>query len=140
MAADTNILVALLSGTAEEAAKARRFLSEARQRGAIVVCAPVHAELVAALGRGEKAVEEFLGRARIEVDWELDEATWRAAARAFREHAGRRRAQAGGSGPRRILADFVIGAHALRYASALLTLNRRIYRTAFPELEILTPV
>jgi hypothetical protein len=82
-------LVALLAGTAGEASAARRSLGEARQRGAIVICAPVYAELVAAPGRGEEAVDEFLGRARIEVDWELDEETWRVAARTFREYAGR---------------------------------------------------
>jgi predicted nucleic acid-binding protein len=41
-------------------------------------------------------------------------------------------------GPRRILADFVIGAHALRRAYALLTLDDRLYRLAFPRLEIMS--
>lgn len=85
-------------------------------------------------------MDELLGRARIEVDREFDEASWRVAARAFREYAERLRARPGGSGPRRILADFVIGAHAARYASALLTLERRIYRAAFPSRTVLTPV
>lgn len=87
-----------------------------------------------------RAVDDFLDRARVEVDWDLDEATWRTAAQAFRAYAERRRARRGDYGPRRILADFVIGAHALHYASALVTLDRGIYREAFPELEILTPV
>lgn len=139
-AVDTNVLVALLAGVPEEAASARRSLNKARRRGAIVVCAPVHAELSAAPGRGEKAVDDFLDRARVEVDWDLNEATWRTAAQAFRAYAERRRARRGDYGPRRILADFVIGAHALHYASALVTLDRGIYREAFPELEILTPV
>ena len=86
-----------------------------------------------------RAVDAFLDRARIEVDWDLDEETWRVAARAFGNYAERRRTQRGDYGPRRILADFVIGAHASRYASALLTLDRRIYRAAFPDLEVLTP-
>lgn len=138
-AVDTNILVALLTGTVEEAPVARRSLSEAIRRGSIIVCAPVYAELVAASGRGEEAVDELLGRARIEVDWELDEETWHVAARTFREYTERRRAQPGVSGPRRLLADFVVGAHASRYASALLTLDRGIYRAAFPGLEVLIP-
>jgi predicted nucleic acid-binding protein len=104
----------------------------------ILVSAPVYAELAAAPGRETAAVDEFLHRTGIEVDWALDERTWRLAATAFGAYAGRRRL-AGEAGPRRILADFVIGAHASRYASALLTLDRRIYRTAFPDLEVLTP-
>jgi predicted nucleic acid-binding protein len=52
--------------------------------------------------------------------------------------AARRQKQPGDSGPRRILADFVIGAHAVHLASALLTLDRGLYRTAFPKLKILT--
>lgn len=84
-------------------------------------------------------MDAFLSRARVEVDWDLDEETWRAAARAFGNYAERRRIQRGDHGPRRILADFVIGAHALRYASALLTLDQGVYRAAFPELEVLTP-
>lgn len=68
-AVDTNVLIALLAGTVNEATAARRSLGEARQRGAIVICVPVYAELVWAPGRGEEVVDEFLGRARADVDW-----------------------------------------------------------------------
>lgn len=118
---------------------ARRSLSEAGNRGALVISAPVYAELVAAPGRGVEDVDAFLSRARIEVDWELGEEVWRTAARAFRGYAERRRARRGDSGPRRILADFLIGSHALRCASGLLTLDQGLYRAEFPELEILVP-
>ncbi len=80
----------------------------------------------------------LLGRARIGVDWTLSEAVWRAAATAFRGYAEQRRAQPGDPGPRRILADFVIGAHALHSASALLTLDHGLYRAVFPKLQVLT--
>ena len=40
--------------------------------------------------------------------------------------------------PRRILADFLIGAHALRNGFPLLTLDDRIYRAAFPGLIVVT--
>lgn len=138
-AVDTNVFVALLAGTERESSGARRSLQEAREGGALVISAPVHAELSAAPGRDMGAVDAFLSRARVEVDWDLDEETWRAAARAFGNYAERRRTQRRDPGPQRILADFVIGAHALRYASALLTLDQGIYRAAFPELEVLTP-
>ncbi|HWQ69804.1 MAG TPA: hypothetical protein VN494_07610 [Patescibacteria group bacterium] len=40
-------------------------------------------------------------------------------------------------GPRRILADFIIGAHALHNGFRLLTLDDRLYRATFPRLTIL---
>jgi len=69
----------------------------------------------------------------------MGEDVWREAARAYKEYAERRRAQPDDHGPRRILADFVVGAHALLLASALLTFDRRLYRAAFPGLEVLVP-
>ena len=42
------------------------------------------------------------------------------------------------AGPRRNLADFLIGAHALRRGYRLLTLSTRIYRSAFPRLTLVS--
>jgi predicted nucleic acid-binding protein len=64
---------------------------------------------------------------------------WESAALAFRAYAERRRTQAGDPGPRRILADFITGAHALHRASSLLTFDQRIYRAAFPTLNVVVP-
>jgi len=50
-------------------------------------------------------------------------------------YAERRRKQRD-SGTRRILADFLIGAHADARGFRLLTLDERIYRTAFPKLVV----
>jgi len=137
-ALDTNVIVALLSGTPELSRAARESLEQAGARGALVVSPPVYAELLAAPDRKMEELDAFLDRTGIEVDWVLDEPVWRTAAAAYREYAARRRKQPGDSGPRRILADFVIGAHAVHLASALLTLDRGLYRTAFPKLKILT--
>jgi hypothetical protein len=54
---------------------------------------------------------------------------------AFHAYAARRRRH-GEAGPRRILADFVIGAHAPQNGYRLLTLDDRIHRAAFPTLKI----
>ena len=82
-------------------------------------------------------LDSFCKETGIAVDWNLNEAMWHAAGRAFQHYAARRRRQRD-SGPRRILADFLIGAHALRHGFRLLTLDDRLYRTAFPRLAILT--
>lgn len=138
-AVDTNVFAALLRGTAEEAGIARRALSRANDAGALAVSPPVYAELAAAPGGDAADLDAFLERAEVRVDWTLGEDVWREAARAYGAYAERRRAQRGDHGPRRILADFIVGAHALLLASALLTFDRRVYRAAFPELEIVVP-
>jgi hypothetical protein len=69
------------------------------------------------------------------VDWSMDESVWRAAGKSFQKYATRRRKQRSGQ-PRRILADFLIGAHALEKGYSLLTLDDGIYRAAFPKLHI----
>ena len=134
----TNVIVALLSGTPELSRAARKSLEQASGRGALVVSPPVYAELLAAPGRKTEEIDSFLSGTGIEVDWVLGEPVWRTAAAAFRGYAVRRRRQTGDPGPRRILADFVIGAHAMHLASALLTLDRGLYRAAFLKLKILT--
>lgn len=41
--------------------------------------------------------------------------------------------------PRRVLPDFLIGAHALSLGAALATRDQRVYRTYFPDLPLITP-
>ncbi len=136
-AIDTNVIVALwhsdptLSGAAETA------LEAAFRRGGLVVAAPVFAELVAAPGRSEAFVTSFLEENGILVKWDLDESIWRSAARAFQAYAERRRKQRD-SGARRLLVDFLIGAHAQVNGFRLLTLDERHYRAAFPALKLET--
>ena len=136
-AVDTNVFAALLRGTVEEAGIARRALRKADAAGALVVSPPVYAELAAAPGGDAEALDTFLERAGVRVDWAMGEDVWREAARAYGGYAERRRAQPDNRGPRRILADFIVGAHALLHASALLTFDRRLYHAAFPDLEVL---
>ncbi len=93
--------------------------------------------MAAAPGGDAEALDTFLERAGVRVDWAMGEDVWREAARAYGGYAERRRAQPDNRGPRRILADFVVGAHALLHASALLTFDRRLYHAAFPDLEVL---
>jgi hypothetical protein len=67
----------------------------------------------------------------------LNEPIWRSAGRAFQAYAERRRKQRD-HGTRRLLADFLIGAHADIRSYRLISLDERLYRAAFPTLKIET--
>jgi predicted nucleic acid-binding protein len=136
-ALDTNILIALWYKDDALNTLARSAMDAAIARGSLVISAPVFAELLASPTRTETFIEYFLKEAGIAVDWNIEEQIWRTAGRAFQNYARRYRRQHG-TGPRRILADFVIGAHALRRGYRLLTLDDDLYRVAFPRLPMAT--
>ena len=136
-AIDTNILVALWHEDDSLNTLARSALDAALGRGSLVIAAPVFAELLAAPSRDEAFLDSFCRETGISVDWNLDEVIWRTAGRAFQLYVARRRKQRG-SGQRRILADFLIGAHANQNGFRLLTMDHRLYRAAFPRLIIST--
>jgi len=134
-ALDSNVLVALWGPDPALGLAAEAALETAFGHGNLTVAAPVFAELIAAPNRTENFVNGFFEDAGIAIDWVLSEAIWRLAGGAFRGYVERRRKHSE-SGTRRILADFVIGAHAATHGYHLLTLDERLYRTAFPTLKI----
>jgi predicted nucleic acid-binding protein len=136
-AVDTNVVIALWDKDPALNLAAQTALDRAFNRGTLIAAAPVFAELIAAPGRNEPFVDSFFEETGIGVDWELTEQIWRLAARAFQGYAQRRRRQRD-PGPRRIFADFIIGAHAVANGCRLLTLDDQLYRTAFPTLAIET--
>jgi predicted nucleic acid-binding protein len=111
------------------------LLDEARERGALVICGIVYAELLAHPKVDAIFTERFFLLARIEVDYAMDKAVWHEAGMRYREHSERRRRAKAGS-HRRLIADFVIGAHALLRADRLITFNGADFRRDFPELSI----
>ena len=137
-AIDTNIIVALWDADPVFSAAAQSALDAALRRGGLVVCPAVFAELMAAPGRDEMFMDAFFQDTGIRVDWSPDESVWRAAGGAFQTYVARRRRQREPT-PRRILADFLIGAHALQSGHSLLTLDDRFYKVAFPDLTVTVP-
>jgi predicted nucleic acid-binding protein len=133
---DSNIIVALWDRDDALSATAQSALDSALDRGNLVVPAPVFAELMALPGRTEAFLDKFFQDTGVAVDWALNERVWRVAGRAFQSYAGRRRKQRG-PGPRRILADFLIGAYAASNGFPLLTLDEGLYQAGFPSLKIL---
>jgi predicted nucleic acid-binding protein len=136
-ALDTNVIIALWDKNSSLSLAAQNALETAFNRGTLVAAAPVFAELIAAPGRTEPFVGSFFEETGVAVDWELGEQVWRSAGRAFQAYAERRRKQRD-TGTRRILVDFLIGAHAVANGFRLLTLDDRRYRVSFPTLVIET--
>jgi len=111
-------------------------LGKAKAEGALVISPFVFAELLAYPGVDEPDVRGFLANTGVVVDLQLAEALWSEAGLRFARYAARRR-QATGEGPRRLIADFLIGAHALLQADRMHTLDPRVYQQDFPELSLL---
>lgn len=136
-AIDSNVLVALWNNVDALNAAARAALESALEKGSLVVAAPVFAELLASPVRDQAFVNAFFQGTGISVDWDLKESVWRAGGRAYRSYAILLRKHRD-PGPRRILADFLIGAHALQNGFPLLTLDDPFYRANFPRLAVVT--
>ncbi|MGH9814974.1 MAG: type II toxin-antitoxin system VapC family toxin [Candidatus Acidiferrales bacterium] len=134
-AIDTNVIVALWGTEPGISSAVQEALDAIGDQGPLVMAAPVFAELQAAPSRSASLLDSFCEEAGIRVEWELRETIWRAAGEAFRGYAIRRRKHRE-IAPRRILTDFLIGAHARENGYHLLTLDERLYRAAFPKLEI----
>ena len=134
-ALDTNVIVALWDVSDALHLAARKALDAVWGRDTLVVSGVVYAELIGAPQRTEAFVDRFCEEAGIIVEWELKESVWRTAGKAFQNYAGRRKKQ-GGSEPRRLLADFLIGAHALESGYRLLTADASLYKASFPRLAL----
>ena len=134
-AVDTNVIVALWSRDLITNTNAQTSLENASSNGQLIIAAPVFAELLACPGRDQAFMEGFCKDTGIKVDWEITREIWIAAGHAFQAYTTRRKAQRA-AGPRRILADFLIGAYAVERADQLLTLDEGIYRAAFPPLRL----
>jgi predicted nucleic acid-binding protein len=150
-AVDTNILLDVLIPDAPHGDESERALAEALRSGAVVISDPVYAELAVHFPEKDK-LHRFLADTGLRLEPSDAEALYRAG-RAWSEYVRRRPAiacpQCGATQeihcdncgasvqPRQhVVADFIIGAHALVQADQLLTRNRGYYATYFPELTL----
>lgn len=129
-AVDSSVLFDIVKG-APGAAAAQGALEAALAHGGLCVCAVVVAEL----GRyfaTEQELREFLAACQIDHDPMSMEAALEAA-RIMRGYARNK-------GPReRTAPDFLIGAHAIQQADALLTTDAGFFRHYFGNLSVIAP-
>ena len=125
-AIDTNVMIDLLTDDSVHGESSRQLLIDAYDEGGLVICEVVYAELApqfdsqAALD----AVLKQLGIRRIQGGFDV----------AYRAGAEYRRS---GGTRTRMIADFLIGAHASMHADRLLTRDRGFYRSSFADLDLL---
>ena len=134
-ALDTNVLSALWSNE-PIAVRLAAKLGNARQDGALLVSAPVYAELLAHPAFPESSINAFLSETGISVDFDILREAWLEAGRRYSKYAARRR-RAAAQESKRLLADFIVGAHALVQADRFMTLDTGRYKRDFPELKLL---
>jgi predicted nucleic acid-binding protein len=134
-AIDTNIFSALWSSELG-AREILQQLGDAKSLGGLLISPVVYAELLAYPKATEAFLNRFLSDTGVTVDFQLDEPVWVEAGRRFARYAGHRR-KSGSGEPKRLLADFLVGAHALLQADRLMSLDPTRYEQYFPELKLL---
>lgn len=130
-AVDSTILIDVFEPDPSFGPRSKEALREAIADGGVVACEMVWAEVAATFPSAAQAEQAMR---RLGLDFSpINVAAAMAAGAAWRSY---RRS----GGPRtRLVADFLVGAHARLQADRLLTRDRGFYRTYFKELRILDP-
>jgi predicted nucleic acid-binding protein len=126
------VLLDVLAGDPRFGRASRDALRAAYDAGAVVACDVVWAE-VRAHYEGDAGFERAIGLLGVRFE-PISQDAAAAAGRLWRDS---RRSAAGARG--RVVADFLIGAHALVHGDALLTRDRGFYRQYFRRLRIIDP-
>ena len=131
-AIDTSVLLDILLPDPTFGPASRERVRTASRQGALLICEVVYAELAGFFPTHE-ALEAFLQDTGIQLKPSEPQTLWEGGLlwRRFCVDRPRHAALA-----RRILADFLIGAHAMRQAERLLTRDQDFYHTVFRGLRL----
>jgi hypothetical protein len=130
-AIDTNVLLDVLIPNEKFIELSSRAIEKAAGEGSLVVCDAVYGELCVQF-TAQRECEEFLDKNEIRIE-PLSRSALFLASRIWLSNM-----QQGGPRPR-ILADFLIGAHAMTQANRLVSRDRGFYRKLFPKLSVIDP-
>jgi predicted nucleic acid-binding protein len=126
------VLIDLFQQEPAWSVRAANAIDQAIQSGRLIACDIVWAEVA-----GRFASDRLLASAMAELGVDFDAMSEAAAATAGRLWRVFR--QSGGARRERVVPDFLVGAHALERADALLTRDRGFYRRYFKGLRIIEP-
>lgn len=129
-AVDTNILLDVLRPNPDFVESSTRLLESSAELGSTLICPIVYSELSAHF-KEEGELKRFLEDCTMQIDNISQEVAFAAGQtwRAYRAAGGKRK---------RIVSDFIIGAHATIQASRLLSRDRGFYLSYFPNLSVLS--
>ena len=130
-AVDTNVLIDVVRDDPRYCIASANALRQCLREGRLVVCDVVWAEL-AALFPSESTLVTVMKELEAEF-WPSNQTTSTLAGhywKSYRQQGGKRQ---------RVLADFIVAAHAMTQCDRLLTRDRGFYRTHFKGLTIIDP-
>lgn len=131
-AVDSSVILDVLAADARFGQRSREALRAAYDAGALLACDIVWAEVRAHFANDE-AFDQALGILGVRFDAISPDAS-RLAGALWRRHRARARART-----RRLVPDFLVGAHARLQSDALLTRDRGFYRRYFSKLRVIDP-
>ena len=130
-AVDTNVLLDVFTNAPRFGLASAECLRRCLRDGSVIACDVVWAEIAAAFGQ-RQALEQAMGPLGIGFSGLGKEAALEAG-KYWVEY------RTGGGLRERVLADFLVAAHALCQADRLLTRDRGFYRLCFTRLTVLDP-
>jgi predicted nucleic acid-binding protein len=129
---DTNVILSALNPKDANHGRAIAALNRYSSQ-AFCVCPVVRAELHASASW--LAIDAWLKLQGVAIIWEMPESLWDSAGEAFGQYARLRKVTAM---PRRLVADFLIAAHALDHQLDMLTFDDTVFASVFPDVTLMS--